>query len=363
MVRWGLIKINAPGAWDITTGSSNIIVGVLDTGIDTSHPEFPGRINTALGRNFTDDTVGMTDPVGHGTHVAGIIGAAGNNGVGVSGVNWNVTMVSLRVFKNNGSGGGTGTTAWLRDGINYAQNNNISILNHSGGGYTDDQSVLAAVNNYTGLFVCSAGNDSYNTDINGIPHYPSSYTCDNLISVGASDSSDNIVSFSNYGKTSVDLFAPGSGILSTYPVSLGSYINMDGTSMATPMVTGVAALIKSINPNLSAAQIKSYILNNVDIVAAFSGKCVTGGRLNAYKAVKGAASYYTPLSAGDVHSVVVKSNGTVWTWGDNYYGQLGNGSTILSLTPVQVSGLSGIVSVAAGMNHTMALKSDGTVWA
>ncbi|MCL2338054.1 MAG: S8 family serine peptidase, partial [Firmicutes bacterium] len=293
--QWGLIKINAPSAWDINTGSNSVLVGVLDTGIDTTNPDLAARVNTSLGKNFTDDTAGMTDPVGHGTKVAGIIGAAGNNGYGLTGVNWNVTLISERVLKSDGKGNGTGSISWIIQAINYAIEKNILILNFSGGwtGGAGDATVLAALklyNDNNGVFICAAGNGTnndgfpINTDIT--PNYPSSYNkqLPNVISVGSSDSLDNIASSSNYGLTTVDLFAPGVQIYTTY---FGSTITYDsGTSLASPMVTGVAALMKSTNPSLTAAQIKSNILSTTDKVSVLNGKCVTGGRLNAFNAVK-----------------------------------------------------------------------------
>ena len=280
--QWGLPKISAPDAWDIVAGSNSVLVGVIDTGIDAAHPEFSGRINTSLGRNFINEIGGTTDPNkdsnGHGTHVAGIIGATGNNSIGVVGVCWTVTMVSLRAFDEYGFG----YTSSVVDAINYAQNSNIPILNYSAGSDVYNPALEAAINNYSGIFVCAAGNDTKNNDTS--PNYPSNFACANLISVGSSDSDDNRSNFSNYGKKSVDIFAPGSNIYSTYPDN--SYKYMSGTSMATPFVTGVAALIKSAYPSLTSVQVKNLILDNVDITSGFRDICVSGGRLNAYKAIQ-----------------------------------------------------------------------------
>ena len=288
----GLSKISASSAWNIATGSNSVRVGVLDSGIDRTHPDLSNRVNTTLGKNFTDDGLGfLVDQVGHGTHVAGIIGAAGSNSIGISGVCWNVNMVSLRVFQKtvneDGKIVGTGYASWVANAVNYAIINNIPILNYSGGGEGTNAALQEAINNYTGLFICAAGNNGRNIDSNA--YYPACYTNGNIISVASTNSSDVLAGSSNYGATSVDLSAPGVSILSTLPDN--SYGYMSGTSMAAPHVTGVAALILSVNPNLSAATVKDLILSNVDTVSGLSGKCVTGGRLNAYKAVNAALKY------------------------------------------------------------------------
>ncbi len=298
-------KLQLPYAWDITRGSSAVTVGVLDSGIDSTHEDLAGNLNTSLGANFTDDGLSAwTDPVGHGTHVAGLLGARGNNGKGIAGVCWNVKMVSLRVAKkaiHNGSIVGTGSVEWKTQAIDYAINKRIPILNCSGGGKTFDDAFIYAINNYPGLLVASAGNEGVNTDQS--PHYPSGYTADNIISVANSDGTDKLDSSSNYGAVSVDLAAPGTWLCSTYPVSLcgsncntgahkavGYHVSM-GTSMSTPLVTGVAALMKSIRPDLTAFELKRIILETVDKVSALSGKVLTGGRLNAYQAVWRAKNY------------------------------------------------------------------------
>ena len=241
--------------------------------------------NTSLSYNFTSDGGGITDTFGHGTEVAGVIGAIGNNSIGIAGVNWNVTLVSLRVFWYDPSQGQwVSPMGWVNDAINYAENNHIKILNYSGGLYSDYSSGAYTINNYKGVFVCAAGNDGLDTDPGNNPHYPSSYTLPNLISVGASDQYDSKSTYSNYGLTSIDLFAPGDNIYTTVLYS-PYYDYLNGTSFSAPMVTGVAALMKSINPSLTGIQIRNFILNNVDKYTDFTGKCVTGGRLNAFKAV------------------------------------------------------------------------------
>lgn len=297
--QWGLPKINAPAAWDITVGvnTPTCIVGVLDSGIDSTHPDLMSNVNMGLAANFTGDSYGNTDPAGHGTQVAGVIGAVGNNSQGIAGVNWAVMMTPLRVLDSNTSG----SSNWIAVAVNYAIVHDIGILNCSVGFPTLNSSVLQAISNYDGLIVCSAGNEINDNDI--APRYPGSFRLDNVIAVGASDSADNLwvrttippPVGSNYGATNVDLFAPGHQIYTT--VLGNSYGYKDGTSFSTPMVTGVAALIKSINPSLNSIQLKNFIMNNVDLSPNFAGKCVTGGRLNAFKAVNKAKLAVMGLSS------------------------------------------------------------------
>ena len=285
-----LDNIEATEAWDITTGSADVLVGVIDSGI-ASHPDLDENVTS--GWDFYNENAVTTDDInGHGTHVAGIIGAVGNNGEGVTGVAWDVTLVPLQVTSDSSSV----KTEDIIEAIIYATNNNISILNCSMGWYNYDVAQRLAIANYPGLFVCAAGNDTTNND--SIPFYPASYDCKNIISVANSRASDTLFGESNYGAETVHLAAPGTFIYSTY-LSNG-YISMTGTSMAAPHVTGVAALIKSIRPDLSATEIKELILNNVDAVDALAGKCVTGGRLNAYKAVRAATEPQT--FTGDVNN-------------------------------------------------------------
>lgn len=286
--QWGVDKIDLPNAWDIDTGSSSVFVGVVDSGIDNTHPDLVNRVNTSLSKDFSDDlgqfdSNPFEDNVGHGTHVAGIIGAEGNNNIGIVGVCWNVSLVSLKVT-NEGEG-------YYRDkvaeAIQYAELNSIPILNISLGLGPDDD-MADAVENYSGLIVCSAGNSGVDIDNRYNYKYPACYPNDNVLTVGASTSDDKLASFSNYGLTNVDIFAPGESILSTYPLVFEDYLGyiyMSGTSMAAPFVTGVAALLLSHDSTLTANSIKETILNNYDEVDELSDKCVTGGRLNAYKAL------------------------------------------------------------------------------
>ena len=289
-LQWAPSKINLPAAWNKTTGSTQVKVGVIDSGIKKDHPDLQGRVNETLSKSFYED--GSTadelnpfyDATGHGTHVAGIIGAIGNNSQGVTGVCWNVTMVSLKVpegIKINNQ--------CFINAIQHAIDNGIDIINCSWS--TDDSSnaLKNTIKNFSGVFVCSAGNDSTNIDTTNntnLKLYPSRFNCSNIISVAAVDSDDMLADFSNYGTTSVDLAAPGVGIYSTSTGTTEStrYRYDSGTSMACPQVAGVAALLKSYYSNITATGLKKAILGGVDTVSSLSGKVLTGGRLNANKA-------------------------------------------------------------------------------
>jgi len=291
--QWGLHKINAPLAWDITQGSSIVKVGIIDTGIDP-HPDL--NANLVAGWNFVSNNNSTGDTNGHGTHVAGIVGAVGNNYTGISGVSWNVKLVPLKI---------SGYDSEIIDAINYAKNNYIPILNLSWSGPGNNNALLTAINGYSGLFVCSAGNG----DSNGIGYnigttkiYPASWSSpsNRIITVGATNSDDTRVSFSNFSSTSVDIFAPGgenvnvSGeyILSTY--KSGQYVYLPGTSMAAPFVTGVAALLKAQAFALDARSIKKIIKRTVDTPPALNGLCVTNGRLNASVALNFTVQNWMP---------------------------------------------------------------------
>ena len=305
--QWGLSKISAPTAWDTCTKAlSSVHVGVVDSGIQATHPDLVNQIYSSKHRDFTtgvtDGTViaaeNLVDPYGHGTHVAGIIGAQGGNTIGGTGVCWDVNLISLRVFDSNGGG----NVSHIVNAINYAQTANIDILNMSFGSADYNGALEAAISNYTGLIVASAGNNNKNTDNNR--HYPSSFTdtYDNVISVGSSDSNDERSNWngfsnlwglfgsskSNYGKMTVDVFAPGTDIYST--LRNGNYGKKSGTSMAAPYVTGVAALMMSVRTNLKPAEVKHMINYTSDAKSALTDLCVSGGRINAAEAIKAAAN-------------------------------------------------------------------------
>lgn len=309
---WGLYNTGAPGAdisalqaWDLTTGDTQVVVAVIDTGIDYTHPDLADNIwsNTAESANgLDDDGNGYTDDVrgwnfagdnnnpmdghSHGTHVAGTIGAIGNNGIGVVGVNWHCKIMALKFLDDSG----TGTDSDAADALHYVadlkrRGVNIRLTSNSwgGGDYTTTLRDAIRENAALGiLFVAAAGNSGLNNDLT--PFYPSSYTESNIIAVAATTESDGLASFSHYGATSVDLGAPGVNILSTIPGS--SYGTKNGTSMATPHVAGVTTLLWNSWPEASAGDIQDAILRGTDPLSALAGKTVTGGRLNANKALK-----------------------------------------------------------------------------
>jgi hypothetical protein len=308
--------IDAPEAWAVSTGSRSVIVGVLDTGISYSNLDLkeniwsnPGETGQDRsgndkstngidddGNGYVDDFRGWdfvgndNDPMdehGHGTHVAGTIGAVGNNGIGVAGVNWQVSLVPLQIFDSSGSGDLSGAMAALE----YATRMGFPITNNSWGGgeFTQAFEDLLKANRDAGsLFVAAAGNDGSNNDTT--PTYPASFQVENVISVAASDPLDQLANFSNYGKNTVHLAAPGVNIFSTYWDS--DYYYESGTSMAAPHVAGAAALIKSVWPNLNYQQIKNKIIETVDVIynPSFEDKTMTGGRLNLAAAVGGEPS-------------------------------------------------------------------------
>ena len=301
-------------AWDITTGSDTVYVGVIDSGIAV-HEDLEANVDRNKGRDFyNENNITSDDPTGHGTHVAGIIGAIGDNGKGVAGVNWHVKLVPLQtVYWDVGEGKHLYKLEDVTQAINWAKNNDISILNISLG-WVDAWTTTArsAIKNYNGLIVCSAGNGEENLsgvyvgiDVDNKAYYPSEYSdeantaysgfSDRIISVGSLMSSGAKATSSNYGAKTVTLFAPGVNILNTVPAdecedgANGCYHYKGGTSMAAPHVAGVAALLLSIDSTLTAAQLKDIICENVDGREELVGKCVTGGRLNALKAVASVA--------------------------------------------------------------------------
>ena len=293
--QYALQKIDAETSWDHTKGSKNVVVEIIDTGIDGTHPDLfdnlwdnpnpneNGYINDIHGYNFFEKygsaptDIGLSQ--GHGTHVAGIVGAKGNNEIGVCGINWNLSLAWLGIGME---GSRYLSTSAAIEALNYANTHGILITNSSWGSYYYSTTLKDAIANYKGLFVAAAGNDTYNTD--NTPHYPSSYNLSNIISVASTDSSDNLSSFSNYGTESVDIAASGTSIYSTYNNS--SYARLSGTSMASPQVAGVAALVKSEYPDITTSQIKAAILDGVDVLDNLEGKVATSGRLNAYKALQ-----------------------------------------------------------------------------
>lgn len=286
--------IDAHEAWDLTTGSREVLVGVIDTGVDRTHPDLAPNMwrnpNEIAGNGVDEDRNGFIDDVygwdffandndpmdenNHGTHCSGTIGAVGNNLAGVTGVCWQVSIVGIRFIGPSG-----GSTSDAIDCVNYSRTLGVNLTSNSwgGGGFSSllENAILQA-GQAEQMFVTAAGNDAANTDL--APQYPAGYAADNIVSVAASTDRDTLSSFSNYGQTTVDLAAPGSSILST--VKEGGYSTFSGTSMATPHVAGAVALLKSLVPGIPASEIKSQLLTTVDPLSAFATTTVSGGRLN-----------------------------------------------------------------------------------
>lgn len=276
--QYTIEKMELNDAWNLTTGKHSFKVGVIDSGINRRNPDLVNRYDAKLSKSFIDNyTPDVSGNDEHGTHVAGIIGAEGNNSKGIAGVCWDVSLVSLRTADDNGDSYYTNIVR----AIEYAKENNIKLLNFSSRGVNYDDSFKNAIKSYKGLIVCSSGND--HKDLDGdFNSYPTEFRLPNVISVGSCDYFDINQDYSNYSPRLVDLVAPGENILSTYS---NSYNYKSGTSMAAPQVTGVAALIWSKYPDLSAAEVKAAILNNVDKGYYLEDKVKTGGRLNAFKAL------------------------------------------------------------------------------
>jgi thermitase len=295
--------IGVTKAWATTTGSKKVIVAVIDTGTDYTHPDLQdnifqnkadcfndgvdhdgnGFVNDCHGWNFAG--VSTNDPMDdnqHGTHTSGTIGAKGNNGVGVAGVAWDVSILPVKFL----TGDGTGNLDDAVKAIQYATKMHANIMSNSwgGGGYSQALfDAITAAQKAGILFVAAAGNDSDNADSQ--PHYPASYQIDNVISVAATTNKDTLADFSTFGKRTVHIAAPGNNILSTVPK--GGYAVLSGTSMATPHVSGAAALLMSANPNFTYAEVKDRLLKSRDWVPSLARKVASGGRLNIYNALNG----------------------------------------------------------------------------
>ena len=298
--------IGASYVWPHSTGAG-VTVAVVDTGLDATAPDLQGQ--TVPGYDFVGGDTDTQDQNGHGTHVSGIIAAAQNNGVGVSGVAPGAKVMPLRVLDASGSGTDTNVAA----AFNYAGNANVPIVNASLGATAPSQVIEQAIAAHPNtLYVVAAGNDGTDNDNPGTPFYPCDLTEANVICVGATDQNDQPASFSDYGPTSVDLFAPGVDILSTWLSSGGyaEYAYADGTSMATPMVSATLALMLARNPSLSAAQLKSDLLASVDQEPQLAGESVSGGELDAATAVAMAGGDQPYAAPGSRSRPVVSGAGT-----------------------------------------------------
>jgi thermitase len=284
---WGMDKISAPAAWDKNTGSQTVIIGTIDTGVDYNHPDLIANLWTSKdgshGYNAITHLNNPMDDNGHGTHVAGTIGAVGNNGIGVVGVNWNVKIMACKFLDAKGSGYITDAIECLNYfGTQKAAGLNIIATNNSWGGGGYSQALYDVINAQREiLFIAAAGNSGTNNDITA--SYPSNYDLPNVVAVAATDSSDALASWSQYGRRTVDVGAPGVGIYSTVPNN--SYANYSGTSMATPHVTGLAGLIRAKDSSADWRAIKNLILSTGDNVSSLAAKTLTGKRINANTAL------------------------------------------------------------------------------
>lgn len=296
--------LSAIKAWETTKGSNKVVIAVLDTGVDYTHPDLVtnmwfrpdnipqykddelGTFNDVRGFDAADNQSDPMDDNGHGTHCAGIIGAEGNNDEGIAGINWNVQIMPLKFLGK----GGYGSVKDAIESINYAIDRkrngvNIRIISASWGSTQYSKALedaIRAAGEADILFVAAAGNSSSSNDKQ--PHYPSNYNLPNVISVAALDRNDQLASFSNFGVKTVHIAAPGREIVSTWLSD--DYREASGTSMATPYVSGTAALILANTPDLSVEELRAKVLKSVDKIDSLNGKVETGGRLNAAKALE-----------------------------------------------------------------------------
>ncbi|MGZ3724929.1 MAG: S8 family serine peptidase [Pseudobdellovibrio sp.] len=294
------VDIGAVQAWDIATGSDKMLVAIIDTGIDFTHPDLVDNLWTneaeANGKEgIDDDNNGVIDDIhgfnaitgtgdahddqGHGSHCAGTIGAKGNDGKGIVGVNWDVKMMAVKFLDANGSG----TLENAVKAIDYATKMGAKVMSNSWGGGGFSQAlfdVIKKTNDAGAIFIAAAGNDNNNNDTN--PSYPATYDVPNIISVAAIDNQGNRASFSSFGKRTVHVGAPGVNI---YSSTGGAYDSWSGTSMATPHVSGIAALVWSHEPGLSNVELKNRIIATARPIAGLKGKVSSGGLANAYNAL------------------------------------------------------------------------------
>ncbi len=320
--------ISAERAWSLSTGSDSVVVAVIDTGIDYTHPDLAANIyvnpNEIPGNGVDDDANGFVDDVHgwnfvadnndplddqfHGTHCAGIIGAVGNNGLGIAGVNWHVRLMPIKFL----SAAGSGPTSDAIQSIEYATLMGVDVMSNSWGGGEYSQALadaIAAAGERNILFVVAAGNNSSNNDVD--PFYPAAIDLPNVIAVAATDRHDLLATFSNYGPHSVHLGAPGVSILSTLPN--GKYGTLSGTSMACPHVAGAAALVRSYAPGSAVAYVRQLLLDGADRIPSMAATTVSGGRLNVAVPIR-PPDAVPPAAIEDLGAVAASSNSARLTW-------------------------------------------------
>lgn len=284
---WGIKKTDAERAWSISKGSRKIVVAVIDTGADVNHEDLKNNlwshpITGAHGWNFVSDNADLTDNHGHGTHIAGIIGAEAGNNKGIAGIAPEVSLMILKYYDPK-----VPNTDNLKNTVNairYAIRNGANIINYSGGGIefsSDEKAAIEEARQAGILFVAAAGNERSNSDMH--KYFPADYGLSNIISVTAIDPATEVLASSNYGTETVDIAAPGQNVLSTLPNN--SYGFMTGTSQATAFVTGAAVLVMARKPFASVDEVKKHILSTGDSQTSLIAKCRTFRKLNLYKAV------------------------------------------------------------------------------
>jgi subtilisin family serine protease len=333
--QWNMVKIAAPAAWETQTSSSDVVVAVLDSGINFSHPDLQANVWTdPLDGNhgFTclngTVTPGGEDDHGHGTHVAGIVGAAGNNGLGVAGTNWSVQLLSLKAFGSNGLGNVSDAVLCIDKLTELRQSGiNVRVSNHSWSTTGFSQALadaMARAESAGVLHVCAAGNSARDLDIH--PSYPAAFTHRGLLAVSATDSADAPASFTNQGHATVDLAAPGVDVLSAVPSGTcarcdpSGFKLLSGTSMATPHVSGVAAALFHLNPLLTPAEARDALLDPASFDAlpslSYEGYSTTRGRLSFARAIANPRVMAPQLNGFPVMNTpahVVRSRGNLVT--------------------------------------------------
>jgi subtilisin family serine protease len=331
---YGLRNISAPAGWADTSGdrSKAPLIGVIDSGTDYTHPDLQANIwvnpNEVLngkdddGNGVIDDLHGFnapdksgdpSDSGSHGTHVAGTVAAVGNNGLGVTGVAWEAQLMPLRFIS-----GGFGTMADAIAALAYGDSKGVRITQNSWGGTNPNQALVDALQASPALHICAAGNSGNDSDVK--PLFPAAYPLENILSVAATDSEDQLASFSNYGKQSVDLAAPGVKTYSTLPG--GEYGFKSGTSMATPHVSGAASLVLSKFPDLTNGELKDRLMFSTDRLEQLEGKVASGGRLNLARALENDQVRPGAVSALEASAVTPSQVGLRWVSGGDD-GQIG----------------------------------------